>query len=85
MRKEAAGSKGVKIGGGVPMVRQYLPHTHSISSHLHATWLKMTGADLKDAQAQMRHSRSSTTLHTYQQFVPESQPRAVDRLSRLVN
>ena len=41
--------------------------------------------DVKDAQAQMRHSRSSTTLDFYQQFVPESQQRAVDRLSRLVN
>ena len=49
----------------------------------HATWLKMAGADVKDAQAQMRHSRSSTTLDIYQQFVPESQQRAVDRLSRL--
>jgi integrase len=39
----------------------------------HATWLKMAGADVKDAQAQMRHSRSSTTLDIYQQFVPESQ------------
>jgi hypothetical protein len=28
----------------------------------HATWLKMAGADVKDAQAQMRHLRSSTTL-----------------------
>jgi integrase len=51
----------------------------------HATWLKMAGADVKDAQAQMRHSRSSTTLDIYQQFVPGSQQRAVDRLSRLVN
>jgi integrase len=51
----------------------------------HATWLEMAGADVKDAQAQMRHSRSSTTLDIYQQFVPESQQRAVDRLSRLVN
>lgn len=39
----------------------------------------------RDAQAQMRHSRSSTTLDIYQQFVAESQQRAVDRLSRLVN
>jgi len=51
----------------------------------HATWLKIAGADVKDAQAQMMHSRSSTTLDIYQQFVPESQQRAVDRLSRLVN
>ena len=49
----------------------------------HATWLKMAGADVKDAQAQMRHSRASTTLDIYQQFVPESQQKVVDRLSSL--
>ena len=51
----------------------------------HATWLKMAGADVKDAQAQMRHSRASTTLDIYQQFVPESQRKVVDRLSQLAN
>jgi integrase len=50
----------------------------------HATWLKMAGADVKDAQAQMRHSRASTTLDIYQQFVPESQVRVVERLTNLV-
>ena len=45
-----------------------------------ATWLKMAGADVKDAQALMRHSKASTTLDVYQQFVPESQRRVVDRL-----
>ncbi len=45
-----------------------------------ATWLKMKGADVKDAQALMRHSRASTTLDIYQQFVPESQRRVVDQL-----
>ena len=49
----------------------------------HATWLKMAGADIKDAQAQMRHSRASTTLDIYQQFVPESQQKVVERLSSL--
>ena len=49
----------------------------------HATWLKMVGADVKDAQAQMRHSRASTTLDIYQQFVPESQRKVVDKLSSL--
>jgi kumamolisin len=49
----------------------------------HATWLKMVGADVKDAQAQMRHSRASTTMDIYQQFVPESQQRVVDKLSSL--
>jgi len=49
----------------------------------HATWLKLVGADVKDAQAQMRHSRASTTLDIYQQFVPESQQRVVEKLSSL--
>jgi integrase len=49
----------------------------------HATWLKLAGADIKDAQAQMRHSRASTTLDVYQQFIPESQRSVVDRLSAL--
>jgi integrase len=41
----------------------------------------MVGANVKDAQAQMRHSRASTTLDIYQQFVPESEKRVVERLS----
>ena len=35
---------------------------------------------MKDAQAQMRHSRAGTTLDIYQQFVPESQKRVVEKL-----
>jgi integrase len=49
----------------------------------HATWLKLAGADVKDAQAQMRHSRVTTTLEIYQQFIPESQRRVVNKLSEL--
>ena len=48
-----------------------------------ATWLKLAGADVKDAQALMRHSRASTTLDVYQQFIPESQRKVVERLSPL--
>ncbi len=51
----------------------------------HAACLKMAGADVKEAQAQLRHSRASTTLDIYQQFVPESQRRAVEGLTRLVS
>jgi hypothetical protein len=43
----------------------------------------MAGADVKDAQAQMRHAHSSTTLDIYQQFVLESQCKAVERLGTL--
>jgi len=49
----------------------------------HCNWLKLAGADPKDAQGQMRHSRISTTLDIYQQFVPESQRRVVDKLNTL--
>ena len=49
----------------------------------YATWLKLAGADVKDAQALMRHSNASTTLNIYQQFVPDSQRRVVERLSLL--
>ena len=48
-----------------------------------ATWLNMAGVNVKDAQALMRHAHAATTQDTYQQFVPESQRRAVDRLSSL--
>ena len=50
----------------------------------HATWLKLAGADVKDAQAQMRHSRASTTLDLYQQFVAERQLEVVGRLNTLM-
>jgi len=49
----------------------------------HAVWLKLAGADPKDAQGQMRHSRISTTMDIYTQFVPESQARVVEKLSTL--
>lgn len=48
------------------------------------TWLKIAGADVKDTQALMRHSRVSTTMDIYVQDVPESQRRAVNKLSNLV-
>ena len=50
----------------------------------HATWLKMAGADVKDAQAQMRHSGGDyDAVEIYQQFVPESQRRVVNKLNEL--
>jgi integrase len=42
--------------------------------------LKKQGADVKDAQALMRHSKASTTLDVYMQFDSESQRRVVDGL-----
>ena len=49
-----------------------------------ATWLQQSGVDVKDAQGLLRHSRASTTQDIYQQVVPESQRRAVGRLSAYV-
>jgi len=48
-----------------------------------ATWLQMAGVDVKDAQGLMRHSRASTTQDVYQQLVPESQRKAVRKLTAL--
>ncbi|MCE5311431.1 MAG: hypothetical protein LLG20_27660 [Acidobacteriales bacterium] len=47
-----------------------------------ATWLKLAGEDVKDAQALMRHAKASATLDVYRQFVPESQKKIVDRMVR---
>jgi integrase len=49
-----------------------------------ATWLQQAGVDVKDAQGLLRHSRASTTQDIYQQLVPASQRRAVERLNALV-
>jgi integrase len=47
----------------------------------HATWLVQAGANPKDVQGQMRHSRISTTMDIYAQIVPASQRRALQQLS----
>ena len=45
-----------------------------------ATWMVQAGADPKSVQGQMRHSRISTTMEIYAQFVPEGQRRAVEQM-----
>ena len=47
----------------------------------HATWLVQAGADVKSVQAQMRHSRSSTTLDVYAMAVPVTQRQAIEKLT----
>jgi integrase len=42
-----------------------------------ATWMVEAGANPKDVQGQLRHSRIGTTMEIYAQFVPESQRRAI--------
>ena len=49
-----------------------------------ATWLVESGANPKDVQEQMRHSRIATTMDVYCQYVPESQRRAVARVVDMV-
>ena len=51
----------------------------------YATWLRMVGTDPRDRQSLMRHSRFTTTAEIYEQDLPESQMRAVEKLSALVN
>ena len=51
----------------------------------YATWLRMVGTDPRDRQSLMRHSRFTTTAEVYEQDLPESQLRAVEKLSALVN
>jgi integrase len=49
----------------------------------YGTWMVEAGADPKAVQAQMRHSRISTTMDIYAQFVPESQRRAVAQMMEM--
>ena len=51
----------------------------------HATWMIEAGANPKDVQGQMRHSRISTTMEIYAQFVSESARRAIGKLSQMVD
>ena len=46
--------------------------------------MQQAGVDVKDAQGLMRHSRASTTQDVYQQVVPESQRKAVRKLTQYV-
>jgi integrase len=49
-----------------------------------ATWMIEAGANPKDVQGQMRHSRIQTTLDVYAQFVPESQRRAIEKTGAMI-
>jgi integrase len=49
-----------------------------------ATWMIEAGANPKDVQGQMRHSRIGTTMDIYCQYVPDSQRRAVAKMMDMV-
>ena len=50
----------------------------------HATLLQHAGATLKETQAQLGHSKMSTTLEIYTISIPQKQREAVENLSDLV-
>jgi len=50
----------------------------------HATMLQVAGGSLKDAQAQLGHSKMSTTLEIYTFPVPDHQRMAVENLAQMV-
>ena len=50
----------------------------------HATLLQHAGATLREAQAQLGHSKMSTTLEIYTIAIPQAQRKAVENLSQLV-
>jgi integrase len=49
--------------------------------HTHATLLTDVGESIKTAQAQLGHPDLATTLNLYTHVVPDSQRRAVERIS----
>jgi integrase len=49
-----------------------------------ATWMVEAGANPKDVQALLRHSRIGTTMDVYAQHVAESQARAVAKMMEMV-
>jgi integrase len=51
----------------------------------YVTWLRMVGIDPGDRQSLMRHSRFTTTAAIYEQDLPESQIRAIEKLGGLGN
>ena len=49
-----------------------------------ATWLVQAGANPKDVQGLMRHSRVSTTMDIYAQMVADSQRQAIAKVTAMV-
>ncbi len=50
----------------------------------HATLFQQAGGTLREAQAQLGHSKMSTTLEIYTISIPQAQRKAVENLSDLV-
>ena len=65
--------------GGLGQSQKLSGNEKSLTAY--ATWMSQAQVNVKDAQGLMRHSRASTTQDVYQQVVPESQRKAVQKLS----
>ena len=52
--------------------------------HTHATLLTEVGESIKTAQSLLGHSDLGTTLNTYSHVIPDSQRRAVERVSEVL-
>ena len=50
-----------------------------------ATWMAESGADPKSIQLSLHHSRLSTSMDIYAQFVPEALQRAVARTMEMLH
>ena len=57
---------------------------HSLR-HTHATLLLERGADLKDIQSKLGHSRSAITMDTYSHLTEKMQDRTVDLFESIMN
>jgi len=56
----------------------------AVPAHVLCDRQLQAGADPKSVQGQMRHSRISTTMDIYAQFVPEGQKKAARKLTEYV-
>ena len=70
--------RGSAVGLGAPWLSW-----HTLR-RTHATLLQAAGGSIKDAQAQLGHTKLSTTLEIYTLPVPEHQRAAVENLARMV-
>jgi integrase len=84
---------GAPIRDNIVLCRQIKPAARKLGAgwvnwqvlrRSYATWMSQAEVNVKDAQGLMRHSRASTTQDVYQQVVPESQRKAVKKLSAFV-
>jgi integrase len=75
------GSRDRKVGRGRPDSGRL--NWHSLR-RTHATLFQFAGGSLRDAQAQLGHSKMSTTLEIYTLPMPDEQRATIEKLSVLM-